>query len=115
MAIVLHKPLDAMSISSTMRAGGWSKRSRTQVNLIFATMCPLGAFLFFYGVGQFGDARNLVIGSAVAFSAGVFICISLSDLLPEIQFHQHDRLKLTLALFLGILTAYGIGLVEASH
>jgi len=113
-AIVLHKPLDALSISTLMQVGGWSIRARTWVNLLFALMCPLGAYLFLTSAGEIGGSSNLLVGSALAFSAGVFICISLSDLLPEIQFHSHDRGKLTLALILGVITAYGIGMVEPS-
>ena len=50
--------------------------------------------------------------AALAFSAGAFICIALSDLLPEVHFHSHDRGKLTLAFLLGIALAYGMGVVE---
>ena len=50
--------------------------------------------------------------AALAFSAGAFICIALSDLLPEVQFHSHDRMKLTVAFLLGIGLAYAIGSVE---
>lgn len=115
MAIVLHKPLDAMSISTLMKAGGWNQKSQTLMNLAFATMCPIGAYLFLFGSGLLGDSQSILVGSALAFSAGVFICISLSDLLPEIQFHSHDRIKLSIALFLGVLSAYGIGFLEAVH
>ncbi|MEM1304606.1 MAG: hypothetical protein AAGG46_06900, partial [Planctomycetota bacterium] len=52
------------------------------------------------------EAAAGVIGPALAFSAGVFLCISMSDLLPELQFHQHDRLKLSVALVLGLTLAY---------
>ena len=114
-AIVLHKPLDAMSITSLMHAGGWSTRARILVNIGFALMCPLGALLFFWGVEQVAIDRQLLVGCALAFSAGVFLCISLSDLLPEVQFHSHDRGKLTLALLLGIALAYGIGFLEPGH
>jgi zinc and cadmium transporter len=37
----------------------------------------------------------------------------LSDLLPELQFHHHDRLKLTIALMLGLAVAYGVGHLES--
>jgi zinc and cadmium transporter len=50
----------------------------------------------------------------LAFSAGTFLCISLSDLLPELQFHQHDRVKLSLALLLGLTVAYAAGRLEAA-
>lgn len=114
-AIVLHKPLDAMSITSLMSASHYSSRAITTVNVLFALMCPLGALLFFWGVDGAVSHQSLVIGSALAFSAGVFLCISLSDLLPEVQFHSHDSFKLTLALILGVALAYGIGFLEPSH
>jgi zinc and cadmium transporter len=53
-----------------------------------------------------------IVGCALAFSAGVFVCIALSDLLPEIEFHSHDRVKLSLALLLGVGAAYAIGFLE---
>ena len=115
LAILLHKPLDAMSITSLMVVGGWSHRWRQAINAGFAMMCPLGAALFFVGVEQFADAHRLVVGCALGFSAGVFLCISLSDLLPEVQFHSHDRFKLSAALLLGVALAYGIGFLEPEH
>ena len=112
LAILLHKPLDAMSITTVMEAGGWSRPARATTNAIFAFMCPVGALLFFFGVGYLDDARDYVVGVALAFSAGAFICIALSDLLPEVQFHSHDKAKLTLAFILGIALAYTIGGIE---
>jgi zinc and cadmium transporter len=112
LAILLHKPLDAMSITTVMEAGGWSRTARATTNAIFAFMCPIGALLFFFGVGYLDDARDYVVGVALAFSAGAFICIALSDLLPEVHFHSHDRGKLTLAFMLGIALAYAIGHIE---
>ena len=112
LAILLHKPLDALSITSLMQAGGWSNRARTLANLGFATLCPLGALLFFWGVGQLGGQEAMVVGSALAFAAGVFLCISLGDLLPEVHFHSHDRFKLTFSFLLGIGLAYGLRYLE---
>lgn len=109
LAILLHKPLDAMSITSLMTAGGWSPLSRHLVNAAFSLMCPLGAVLFDLGIQQFAESRGVLIGCALAFSAGVFLCISLGDLLPEVQFHSHDRLKLSAALLAGVALAYAIG------
>ena len=111
LAIALHKPLDALSITSMMQAGGWSRRARSLANIGFACLCPLGALLFFRGVGQLPSA-DLLIGCALAFSAGVFFCISLGDLLPEVHFHSHDRLKLTASFLLGIGLAYGLRYLE---
>jgi zinc and cadmium transporter len=112
LAILLHKPLDAMSITTIMEAGGWSRRSRALANIGFALLCPLGALLFYFGVDLLGDARHYAVAVALAFSAGAFICIALSDLLPEVHFHSHDRGKLTLAFLAGIILAYAIGIIE---
>lgn len=112
LAILLHKPLDAMSITTIMEAGGWSRRSRALANVGFALLCPLGALLFYFGVDLLGDARHYAVAVALAFSAGAFICIALSDLLPEVHFHSHDRGKLTLAFVVGIILAYAIGVIE---
>ena len=108
LAVALHKPLDAFSIGSVMRRNGWSLRERSTVNLCFSLACPTGALLFWLGATQLATASGFVIGSGLAVSAGFFICIALADLLPEVHFHDHDRGKLTLALFLGVLLAIGI-------
>lgn len=112
LAIVLHKPLDAMSITTMMTASGWDVQTRLLVNLGFAMMCPIGAFLLILGLGR---ANPLFLGCALGFSAGVFLCISLGDLLPEVHFHRHDRIKLSVALLLGVAVAYGIGFLEPEH
>jgi zinc and cadmium transporter len=115
LAILLHKPLDAISITSIMSAGGWSKTAKHLVNVGFSLMCPLGACIFLFGVEHFSQSQHLIVGNALMFSAGVFICISLGDLLPEIQFHSHDRIKLSINLLLGVALAYGIGFLEPEH
>ena len=115
LAILLHKPLDALSITTVMAAGGWGRRAQAINNLVFALLCPLGALLFFFGVGQLGEEGDYVVAASLAFSAGAFICIALSDLLPEVHFHSHDRGKLTLAFLLGIGLAYSIGALEPAN
>jgi zinc and cadmium transporter len=114
-AVVLHKPLDALSITSIMLVGGWSPRVRHIVNLVFSLMCPLGALAFYFGVQSLGDGASLAVGCALGFAAGAFLCISLADLLPEVQFHRHDLLSLSTALLLGVLLAWGIGFLEPDH
>ena len=108
LAILLHKPLDALSITSLMAAKGWDWDKQLVVNLVFALMCPLGALIFAFSVDSFMESREMVLGIALAFSAGVFLCISLGDLLPEVHFHAHDRLQLSMMLLLGVVIAMGI-------
>jgi zinc and cadmium transporter len=115
LAVLLHKPLDAMSITSVMVAGGWSLQSRRAVNIGFAAMNAVGATAFCLGVQLAAESQHIVIGWALGFSAGLFLCIALADILPEVQFHSHDRAKLSLALVLGIFLAYAIGFAESPH
>jgi len=107
LAVALHKPLDAFAISSVMGNSGWSPLQRSLVNLAFGLCCPIGAGLFYFGATRL-DISDSFIGYGLALSAGFFICIALADLLPEVHFHDHDRGKLTAALFLGIALAVGI-------
>lgn len=109
LAIMMHKPLDAYSIIGLMRVSGYENRACKLTNIGFALLCPLVTVFTFYGVGLLSQLDEIhVIGYVMAFAAGVFLCISLSDLLPEIQFHSHDRGILILAFLFGIGLAYAL-------
>jgi zinc and cadmium transporter len=109
LVIILHKPFDAMAVSTLMAAGGSSRFSRHLLNALFALVSPLGAVLFYFGASHFAANNGSVLGGALAYCAGSFLCIASSDLLPELQFHSHDRLKLSVALLGGLAIAYVIG------
>lgn len=113
LAILLHRPLDALSIASVMRSAGTARRTRLVVNALFAALCPVAAFITVLGAEQLGDHQDAAIGRALALSAGALLCISLSDLLPETQFHSHDRGKLGACFLIGIGIAYAMHLLEA--
>ena len=103
LVIILHKPFDAMTVSTLMAASGCSRFSRHLLNGLFALGTPLGAILFYAGARHFFGSNPAFLGGALAFCAGTFLCIACADLLPELQFHSHDRFKLSLALLAGIL------------
>ena len=113
LAILFHKPLDAFSIIGLLQAAGHSLRVRIAVNIGFALLCPVVALLTFWGIGLLGHWEEQVIGYVLVFAAGAFLCISLSDLLPEIHFHSHDRVKLTVCFLVGIALAYGLYFIES--
>lgn len=114
LVILLHKPFDAMAISTLMSAGGKSKYTCHLVNGLFALAIPCGVALFFSGINQSASETSAILGATLAFTAGTFLCIATSDLLPEIQFHTHDRVKLSLALMAGLGLAILIGKFETS-
>jgi zinc and cadmium transporter len=113
LVVILHKPFDAMAVSTLMAAGGSSRFSRHVLNLLFALATPLGAALFYAGAARFAAGSTPMLGAALAFCAGSFLCIASSDLLPELQFHSHDRFKLSAALLAGLAVAILIGQLEA--
>ncbi|GAA4433726.1 ZIP family metal transporter [Bremerella cremea] len=112
LGIFLHKPLDALSITFVMRQSKWPIQTINIVNLGYALMCPLGVLLFYTGYNGLDTSKQFMVGMALCFSAGVFLCISLADILPEVQFHSHDKVKLSLVMLLGVGVAYLIGFAE---
>ncbi len=102
LAIALHKPLDAMSIASVMAVSHWPVRDRLTVIGVYAFLGPLAACLAYFGFYWIPADTTVALGFALAFSCGTFLCISLSDLLPELQFHSHDRGKLSACLLGGV-------------
>jgi zinc and cadmium transporter len=116
LVIILHKPFDAMAIATLMATDGSSSVSRHWVNGLFALGIPLGVLLFQLGVDGQGASAQHFLGAALGLAAGTFLCISTSDLLPELQFHSHDRFKLSLALLAGLaLSALILELEKSAH
>ncbi len=112
LAIVLHKPLDALTITALAKSGGLSHGSTLLLNFVFAWVVPIGALAAWFGLTAFFADKPEVLAYALCFSAGTFVCVALSDLLPEVQFHQHDRVKLSAALLVGLALAWSVGLIE---
>jgi zinc and cadmium transporter len=114
LAVVLHKPFDAGIIATLMIDSGASPRTRLIVNALYAAVVPLGAACFLASLGIFGGRQDTALGIAMAMAAGAFVCIAAADLLPEVQFHSHDRVLLTTALAMGLALAWGITAIERS-
>ncbi len=109
LAVILHKPFGALAIGTLMVAERSGRTTRWLVNIAFALVTPLGALLFFAGAGHLAHGHPAWLGATLAFCAGTFLCIAGADLLPELQFHSHDRVKLSVALLAGIAVALLIG------
>jgi zinc and cadmium transporter len=113
LAIVLHKPADALAISTVLNRKGVRRPVIALIQLGFALMVPVGVVAFRLTEGAIEqNMQSQLTGAALAFSAGTFLFIALSDLLPEVQFHRHDRFALFLALTCGVAVMGGIALLE---
>jgi zinc and cadmium transporter len=113
LAIALHKPADALAISTVLMRKGVSRPKILLVQILFALMVPVGALAYYITQGMIEQTlHGQVIGAALAFSAGTFLFIALSDLLPEVQFHRHDRVQLFVIFFIGVAFMGFIGVLE---
>lgn len=119
LVVFLHKPFDSLTLGTLMAARGFSRAWRNVVNIAFAlvVLVGMGAFYLLYlGTQPPGaevpEPTSAIVGYSLAFAAGALLCVSLSDLLPELQFHQHDRWKLSLALLLGLAVAAAVSWAE---
>ncbi len=114
LVIFLHKPFDALAVGTLLAVGKSSRSLRHWVNGLFALANPAGLLLFYLGVDRFSQAAPHFLGAVLAFAAGTFLSIATSDLLPELQFHAHDRGKLSAALLAGLGISALIANIETS-
>jgi zinc and cadmium transporter len=96
-AIFTHKGPAAMALASILKGEGRETGRIFLMNVVFALMTPLGAFITLTSLLVL-NVRAL--GIATAVSVGAFLYISLSDLLPEVHKHLGNRNR-NLAAFLG--------------
>ncbi len=115
LAIILHKPFDSLAVITLMQGARCSRWQCWLVNLAFSLIAPLGALLFALGLNEVVEANHLILAGLLAFCGGSFLCIAASDLLPELQFHSHDRLRLSVALLAGIGVACALGIFEGEE
>lgn len=87
--VIAHELPQEISDFSVMLHVGFSKTKTLLLNTLSASVALVGAILAFFILPTISGA----IPFAIAFSAGTFIYISLSDLIPEIHHrseHQHN-------------------------
>lgn len=114
LSVLIHKPMDGLSVSVLLIKGGMKPRGLWLIQVLYAALVPLGAALFLFTSSAMGNASPL-IGYTLAFSAGTFLAIALTDLLPELHFHSHDRHKLSAALLTGLLVMWLTSLIGHGH
>jgi zinc and cadmium transporter len=100
LAILAHKVPNAFSLSAILRAEGYSVRRALVLNAAFALMVPVGAALYLV-------LRELVqvhafTSAALAASAGTFLHLSLSDIVPDLHRRGVARFAMTAAMVAGL-------------
>ena len=113
LAILAHKVPSSFSLSSILRAEGYSRRRSLLMNAAFATMVPIGAGLYLALRGLV-HAENFT-SLALAASSGTFLHLAFSDIIPELHRRGGSKLRLTGALLLGVGVMWLLRLVNHHH
>jgi len=105
LAIVAHKVPSALSLATILKSEGRSRFSILSLSTLYGMMVPAGAVLYFL----FDALLHLesLGAKALAFSAGTFLYIAVSDLLPHVHRHGKDQPgRNVLALLVGLLLMF---------
>jgi zinc and cadmium transporter len=109
-AVVAHKLPAVFSLSSILVAGGFRQKRVLRLLVVLSLATPAGAFAAFLGLR--GLNPDLAIPSiAIAVSAGTFLYIALTDLLPTVQRETENWARSVAALLVGLLLMWGVGLL----
>ncbi len=100
LAILAHKVPNSFSLSAILVSEGYARGKAVAMNAAFALMVPLGAGIYLalrqaVRVQEFGPL-------ALAASAGTFVHLSLSDILPDLHRRGGSRWRLSVAMVGGI-------------
>ena len=106
LAIIFHKMPAAFSLTSALKADNYSNSRALSYLVIFNAMVPVGAILAF--VVLFGLPVWL-LGAMLCFSAGTFIHVATSDLLPVIHRQHSGKQLLSGVVVLGALFMAAFG------
>jgi zinc and cadmium transporter len=113
LAILAHKVPNSFSLSTILRAEGYSRGKTLAMNAAFALMVPLGAGLYF-------ALKELVrietfTSFVLAASAGTFLHLSLSDILPDLHRRGGSKWQLSGALLVGLALMWGLRTLNHAH
>ena len=110
LAILAHKVPNSFSLSTILVSEGYSRGRALLMNAAFALMVPVGAGLYL--------AARLVLHAdtftyfALAASAGTFLHLSLSEILPDLHRRGSSRWQVSGALVFGLGLMWALRLLR---
>jgi zinc and cadmium transporter len=113
LAILAHKVPNAFSLSSILRAEGYSRGRSIAMNAAFALMVPVGAGLYLL-LRELVEVETFT-SFALAASAGTFLHLSFSDILPDLHRRGRSRWQLMGAIALGLAVMWALRFLHHSH
>ena len=108
-AILVHNTPAAFSLASIFRAERRTVAQTLLLSVAFALMVPAGALLFSFAKQLLdGTHGPQITALTVAFSAGTFLHVAFSDLLPDLHRRGARKMQLSFALVVGVLLMGGL-------
>jgi zinc and cadmium transporter len=109
LALVLHKMPDGFALSTLMLLDRWSRPKVLWLMALFALITPAGALASIFFLA---DANSRIVAGAIALSAGTFLAVATSDVLPQLRRYDDQRLWPLVALFAGLAFSWLGRLIE---
>jgi zinc and cadmium transporter len=113
LAILAHKVPNSFSLSAILLSEGYSRARAVAMNAAFALMVPVGAGLYVLLRETVHVERFTSL--ALAASAGTFLHLSLSDILPDLHRTGTSRWRLSIALVAGVALMASLTLLRHEH
>jgi zinc and cadmium transporter len=113
LAILAHKIPNSFSLSTILRAEGYSRGKALAMNAAFALMVPLGAGIYLV-VNELVHVETFT-SYALAASAGTFLHLSFSDILPDLHRRGGSKWQLSGALVVGLGVMWSLRLLRHAH
>lgn len=113
LAILAHKVPNSFSLSAILLSEGYSRGKAVAMNAAFAVMVPLGAGLYVV-LRELAQVERFT-ALALAASAGTFLHLSLSDILPDLHRRGTSRWRLSAALVVGVAVMGALALFRHEH
>ncbi len=109
LAILVHELAQEIGDFSILIKGGLSVRKALVFNFISALTSVFGALIgiFLVNFPEFSAWVNIITAVVLSFTMGIFLYLSLSDLVPEL----HEEVKLSTSIFVVIVGILGVVII----
>jgi zinc and cadmium transporter len=110
LAILAHKIPNSFSLSAILLSEGYGRGKAVAMNAVFALMVPIGAGI--YALVREAVHVQRFAPIALAASAGTFLHLSLSDILPDLHRRGGSRWRLSAAMVGGLAVMGALSLLR---
>lgn len=102
-ALIIHKIPESFTLTTIMMHSNYRRDNIIKLLILYAAMVPAGILI---GTVAFDSTDSGLLGYAIAFSAGMFLHVAVSDLMPEVHRVREKRNLVLASFFVGIIIVY---------